>query len=404
MRSPGRGVRRLTLLRPSAVRRLSPTSIHVKRDGRDIVYPAVLPFVAAHLGCLAALWSGVTLEALAIGFALYWLRIFGIGAGYHRYFSHRTFETSRAVQFGLAVLAQTSAQSSVLWWAAKHRHHHLYSDTEDDVHSPLHTGFFYSHLGWIFDRRNVGTDMVRVDDLARYPELRFLHRFEYFPAIALAAACYALAGWSGLVVGFLWSTVAVYHATFCINSLAHVRGHQVYVTGDTSRNNWVLALFTMGEGWHNNHHAYQASVRQGFRWWQVDLTFYIIWTLSRLGVVRNLKAPPPEVIRNERRPGKRALSQAAAQLAACFDMEPAASGCGSAEQACPSLGNRALLHERAVRKQTVMLELPSLEALRLVAGALFSESRWLDAIVEQAHERLMTTARLELDLSAESHA
>src|SRR5579883_2631704 len=167
----------------------------------DIVYPSSIPFIMAHLACFAAIWTGITWRAAAIALALYWLRIFAIGAGYHRYFSHRAYETSRAFQFILAFVAQSTAQKSVLWWAAKHRQHHLHSDTELDVHSPRHTGFFYSHVGWIFDRRHDNADLVKVADLARYPELMALHRFELAPAAALALGCFALAGWSGLVVG-----------------------------------------------------------------------------------------------------------------------------------------------------------------------------------------------------------
>src|SRR5262245_13006376 len=118
----------------------------------DIIYPSAIPFILVHLGCFAASWTGVTWQALAIGVTLYWLRIFAIGAGYHRYFSHRSYSTSRAFQFVLALLSQTTAQKSVLWWTAKHRHHHLHSDTDQDVHSPRLTGFFYSHVGWIFSR------------------------------------------------------------------------------------------------------------------------------------------------------------------------------------------------------------------------------------------------------------
>ena len=243
------------------------TSLDSPHD--DIVYPSAIPFVVVHLACLTAVWSGVTWRALAMCIALYWLRIFAIGAGYHRYFSHRAYATGRVFQFTLAFLAQSSAQKSVLWWAAKHRHHHLHSDSEEDVHSPRQHGFFYSHVGWIFARRHDRTDLAKVADLARYPELVWLHRFELAPAIALAGLCFLGGGWSGLVVGYLWSTVLVYHATFCINSLAHLRGAQRYVTGDDSRNNWLLALITMGEGWHNNHHAFQSSARQGFKWWEI---------------------------------------------------------------------------------------------------------------------------------------
>jgi stearoyl-CoA desaturase (delta-9 desaturase) len=254
----------------------------------DIVYPSAIPFVLVHVACVAAFWTGISWTAVAIGVTLYWLRIFGIGAGYHRYFSHRAYSTSRVFQLVLAILCQSTTQKSVLWWAAKHRHHHLHSDTELDVHSPRHKGFFYSHLGWIFSRRHDETDLVKIEDFARYPELRWLHRYEQAPSIALALICLAIGGWSGLVVGFFWSTVLVYHATFCINSLAHVHGRKRYVTGDDSRNNWLLAFFTMGEGWHNNHHAFQSSVRQGFRWWEYDPTYYILKALSWTRLVWNL--------------------------------------------------------------------------------------------------------------------
>ena len=292
---------------------MTPTS-RSSRDGGDIVYPAAAPFVAIHVACLAAVWTGVTGRALAVLVALYLLRMFGIGAGYHRYFSHRAFSTGRVFQFVLACLAQSSAQSSVLWWAAKHRSHHRHSDTDEDTHSPGRCGFVYSHVGWIFDRRHRGTDFVQVDDLARCPELRWLHRFEFAPAIAAAAAAFAVAGWSGLVVGFGWSTVLVYHSTFCINSLAHMHGRRRYITGDDSRNNWLLALLTLGESWHNNHHASQSSARQGFRWWEVDMTFYTLWALSRVGVVWDLKAPPPSLLANGHRIGSRALETAATRL------------------------------------------------------------------------------------------
>src|SRR5256885_686581 len=296
----------------------------------DIVYPSALPFVLVHLACFAALWSGISWQAIAIGFVLYWVRLFAIGAGYHRYFSHRAYSTSRAFQFLLAFIAQSSAQKSILWWAAKHRHHHLHSDTARDVHSPRHRGFLYSHVGWVFASKNDGTDLVKVADFARYPELMWLHKYELLPAIAVGALAFLAAGWSGLVVGFFWSTVLLYHATFCINSLAHVRGRKRYVTGDDSRNNWLLALFTMGEGWHNNHHAYQSSARQGFRWWEVDATFYILKVLSWTQIVWDLRTPPKAVRQNEQRLGSRVVERAAAQLAAHFNSESIAAAIASA--------------------------------------------------------------------------
>ena len=264
---------------------------NVPEEHDDIVYPSAVPFVLVHLVCFAAIWTGITWQAVVIGIVLYWLRIFGIGAGYHRYFSHRAYSTSRAFQFVLALLSQSTTQKSVLWWASKHRHHHLHSDTPADVHSPRHTGFIYSHLGWIFSRKHDVADLVKIADFARYPELMWLHKHELVPAVVLGVLCFLIGGWSGLVVGFFWSTVLVYHATFCINSLAHVSGRVRYVTGDDSRNNWLLALFTMGEGWHNNHHAAPQSARHGLAWYEFDLNWYGIAALRRIGLAWDIKLP-----------------------------------------------------------------------------------------------------------------
>ena len=259
----------------------------------DIVHPDAIPFVLVHVACVAAIWTGVTWQALALCAGLYWLRIFAIGAGYHRYFSHRAFSTSRVFQFKKTFLAQTTAQNSVIWWAAMHRNHHLHSDTELDTHSPRRRGFVYAHVGWIFDRKHKAPDLVRVADLTRYPELVWLRRFELAPAVITAIGCYFVAGWPGVVVGFLWSTVLVYHATFCFNSLAHVHGKRRYVTGDDSRSNWLLALFTMGEGWHNNHHAWRSKAcAKGHRWWEADATFQVLRALSWTGLVWDLASAP----------------------------------------------------------------------------------------------------------------
>jgi stearoyl-CoA desaturase (delta-9 desaturase) len=203
----------------------------------DIAYPSSIGFLLIHLGCLAAIWTGMTWRAAAIAAILYLLRMLAVGAGYHRYFAHRAFSTSRICQFALAFLAQTSAQRGILWWASKHRRHHRYSDTSDDVHSPVERGFLYAHVGWIFVPRFNATDYAAVSDLTRYKELMWLDRHPYLPAALLAGLAWLIAGWPGLAMGFFWSTVAVWHATFCVNSLAHVVGQQRYVTGDQSRNN-----------------------------------------------------------------------------------------------------------------------------------------------------------------------
>src|SRR5271163_4228946 len=230
--------------------RIRPMTSVTKEPSDDIAYPSSIAFVLVHAGCFAVFLTGLTWRALVLAIALYVGRIFAIGAGYHRYFAHRAFRTSRIFQFCLAFVAQTSAQRGVLWWAAKHRLHHRHSDTAADVHSPVERGFLYAHLGWIFVPRNGATDYAVVRDLTRYKELMWLDRHPYLPAALLGTATWLVAGWPGLAVGFCWSTVAVWHATFSINSLAHLSGRQRYVTGDQSRNNWVLALLTMGEGWH----------------------------------------------------------------------------------------------------------------------------------------------------------
>ncbi len=356
----------------------------------DIMYPSAIPFVLVHLACVAAFRTGVTYQAIAICLALYWLRIFAIGAGYHRYFSHRAYKTSRAFQFVLAFLAQSSAQKSVLWWAAMHRHHHLYSDTETDIHSPRHKGFVYSHVGWIFSRSNDQVDLNKIADFARYPELKWLHRYEWVSPLLLALSCYAIGGWPGLVVGFFWSTVLVYHATFCINSLAHVCGRRRYLTADDSRNNWPLALVTMGEGWHNNHHAYQSSVRQGFLWWEIDVTFYILKALAALGLVWNLKMPPEEVRRNQHRLGSRVIERAAAQLARSFDLDFIVSAIASAVAApglCAIQEKLAMAQNRAadVLASLHLPQLPTRHEIVSRATAMFVETPSMDAIVSRAH-------------------
>jgi stearoyl-CoA desaturase (delta-9 desaturase) len=329
--------------------------------------------------------------------------MFGIGAGYHRYFSHRSYSTGRFLQFILAFLAQSSAQKSVLWWAAKHRHHHLHSDTQQDVHSPRHKGFVYSHLGWVFSRKHDATDLVKVADLSSFPELRWLHKFEVMPAAVLAVLCFLIAGWSGLVIGFLWSTVLVYHATFCINSLAHVHGRKRYVTGDDSRNNWLLAFFTLGEGWHNNHHAYQSSARQGFRWWEIDVTFYVLKALSLVGIVWDLRSPPAEVLRNEQRLGSRVVNRAAEQLVARFNPERIALTVSSALHSSELSALRdALSQARCQSSEELTLlqsRMPSRDEVLAHAQIMFVRTRSLDDIVDRAHQLLFKAVGSQLTAS-----
>ena len=246
--------------------------------------------------------------AVAVAAALYLVRMFAITGFYHRYFSHKTFKTSRFWQFILAVFGNSSVQRGPLWWAAHHRHHHRYADQDEDPHSPSRYGFWYSHVGWLTTRTNFPTRMEYVGDWARYPELVWINRFDTVIPILLAIALFGLGeslniyapelGTNGaqmLVWGFFVSTVVLFHATSTINSLDHMIGTRRYNTADTSRNNLALALITLGEGWHNNHHHYAITARQGFYWWELDPTYYLLVLMSWLGIVKDLRRIPETV-------------------------------------------------------------------------------------------------------------
>lgn len=255
-----------------------------------------MPFFLVHLAPLGALWTGARPIDFAVCFGLYFIRMFGVTGVYHRYFSHRTYRTSRWFQLVLAFLAMSSSQRGALWWAAHHRHHHRASDQPNDLHSPRQSGLLYAHVGWLFNARNSATDFDGIKDFAKYPELVFLDKFWYLPPMVLATTVWLLLGWSGLWIGFMLSTVFLWHGTFTINSLSHVWGKKVYETGDDSKNSMILALVTLGEGWHNNHHYYQSCTRQGFHWWQIDITYYILRGLARVGLVWDIREPPAEVV------------------------------------------------------------------------------------------------------------
>jgi stearoyl-CoA desaturase (delta-9 desaturase) len=261
-----------------------------------IAWGPSLPFFLVHAVAVATPFLvPATPGLIGLAAGLYALRMFAITAGYHRYFAHRSFRTGRAFQLVLAALGGMSAQKGALWWAAHHRDHHRWSDTEQDIHSPVQRGFWWSHMGWILARRHDRTKLERVKDLAVYPELRWLDRWHFVPPVALGAILFAAGGWPALLWGFFVSTVVLWHGTFAINSLAHVIGRRRYETGDDSRNSFLLALVTMGEGWHNNHHFHPGAANQGWFWWEVDLTYAVLRLLRGAGVVRDLRTPPPHV-------------------------------------------------------------------------------------------------------------
>ena len=361
-------------------------------DKEDIIHPRVLPFIMVHLACFGIIWVDVqTIDWILCG-ALYVIRMFGITAGFHRYFSHRSFKTGRVFQFLLAFLGQSSAQRGVLWWAAKHRLHHKYSDTDQDVHSPAKHGFWYSHVLWIFSKRGRTADYSLIKDFQKYPELVWLEKWERLPPFLLGVAVWAVAGWSGLFVGFFLSTVLLFHGTFTINSLSHVYGKQPYITGDHSRNNLLLAIITLGEGWHNNHHHFPSAAPQGFRWWQIDVTYYILKILSAFRIVWDLRLPPTHVVEGTRKLSLPVVEKAAQQLAESFSIEQIGKALLTTWSQTPKLEElrkRARIGQTEVEKLLRELKIPELPAptdLKHKAQKMFAHIPSLNPVVERAHQ------------------
>lgn len=271
------------------------TTAYVRADDERVDWFHNIPFLIVHAAPLLVFVTGVTRFDVVLCMALYLARMFFITAGYHRYFSHRAYKLGRVMQFVMAFGGATAAQKGPLWWSAHHRHHHKYSDTQEDIHSPL-KGFWWSHMGWIMCRKYRATDLHAIKDFAKYPELIWLNKYYLVPPTLLAIACFLLGGWSALIVGFFLSTVMTYHCTFFINSLTHLFGRRRYVTTDTSRNSFILAVLTLGEGWHNNHHYYQSTANQGFFWWEIDVSYYVLRVLALVGLARDLRTPPQHVL------------------------------------------------------------------------------------------------------------
>ncbi len=280
----------------------------VRNKPEKFEFKRSIPFLILHVGCLGVLWTGWSWTAVATAFLLYVIRMFAITGFYHRYFCHRAYHTSRPAQFLFALIGLTAVQRGPLWWAAVHRHHHAHSDEQEDAHSPVCKGFVWSHIGWLTSSRNFPTDYRLVRDLQKFPELVFLNRFDLIGPLLLLVFLAALGAvlqkffpgletnpWQMIVWGFFISSTALFHATCAINSLAHTLGSKRFSTGDESRNSLFLAILTLGEGWHNNHHHYQASARQGFYWWELDISYYIIRAMGILGIVWDIKTVPPKV-------------------------------------------------------------------------------------------------------------
>jgi stearoyl-CoA desaturase (delta-9 desaturase) len=278
-----------------------------------------IPFLLVHVVGVLAFLTGVSWAAIAMCIFMYYARMFAITGAYHRYFSHRTYKTSRFFQFVLAFWGTSAGQQGPLWWAAHHRHHHKYSDTDLDIHSPTLRGLWWSHVGWILSKKYNPTNEEAVKDLAKYPELRWINKNHGVAPFILAASIFFFGvllehiapdlhtnGLQMLCWGFFTSTTLLYHGTFTINSLSHLLGTRRFETGDSSKNNLILSLITMGEGWHNNHHRYLFSERQGIYWWEIDMSHYVLRVFSWLGLVWDIKTHPKEIF-EEARTGNKGL-------------------------------------------------------------------------------------------------
>ncbi len=266
-------------------------ALRLNRDSNRSVF---IWLVVVHIGALAGIFT-FSWEALAVCLFLWWLTGgIGICLGYHRYFTHRSFETSKPVAYLLAIFGCMAGEAGPISWVAAHRYHHIKSDTSDDPHSPLR-GFWWAHFGWLFQRAKFLEEFESykkfTPDMAKDKFLVWLDKYHFAPVAALAAVLFLLGGVSFVVWGMLVRSVIVYHSTWLVNSASHIWGYRSYKAGDLSTNNWWVALLSFGEGWHNNHHAFQRSARHGMRWWEVDLTYRMIQLLWALGLATNIHVP-----------------------------------------------------------------------------------------------------------------
>ncbi|NKB81338.1 MAG: acyl-CoA desaturase [Nitrospirales bacterium] len=290
----------------------SETELASGQDSHAMDLGRILPFIGLHVAVLAVFWVGWSPIAITTAVGLYVVRMFAITGFYHRYFSHRSYRTSRWMQFVFAFIGASAVQRGPLWWAANHRIHHSHADQPADVHSPMQHGLWWSHVGWLLTHDQRSTKLKYVKDFSRYPELRFLDRFDVLVPLILAGSLFLFGGWlehvhpnlgtsawQMLTWGFVISTVALWHGTFTINSLSHRFGRRRYATPDTSRNNFALAILTFGEGWHNNHHQYPTSTRQGFQWWEVDITYYLLRGFQLCGLIWDIRPVPAWVLNQQ---------------------------------------------------------------------------------------------------------
>ena len=251
----------------------------------------VLPFLAT-LFAIALLWQrAVNWTDIALLIAFNVIGGLGITIGYHRMLTHRSFQPHPIVKFIFLVFGSMAVEGPALEWAATHIKHHAHSDREGDPHSPVE-GFWHAHMGWMFNR-SFADPNIYCRNLVKDPIVVFVSRTFIFWVILSLAIPFAIGGWTGLLWGGLVRIFLTHHVTWSVNSVCHTFGKREFETRDKSRNEWIVGLLGLGEGWHNNHHAFPRSAFHGLHWWQFDLSGYVIWTLERLGLVRDVYRVTP---------------------------------------------------------------------------------------------------------------
>ena len=244
-----------------------------------------------HTGAIAALFF-FTWKALFVGIFMYWIAgSLGIGIGYHRLLTHRGYKTPKWVEYFLTTCAVLALEGGPIFWVATHRIHHQFSDREGDPHTPR-DGKWWAHIGWIIIGKSMHHDTQTlsryVPDLAKDKFHVWITKYHYVPMIVSGAVLFAIGGLPFLFWGVFFRTVFGLHATWLVNSATHVWGSRRFQTRDDSTNSWWVALLSFGEGWHNNHHAHPTSARHGLTWYEIDLNWYGIWALSKLGLARDI--------------------------------------------------------------------------------------------------------------------
>jgi stearoyl-CoA desaturase (Delta-9 desaturase) len=270
-----------------------------KHETAGMDWVSVWFVVAFHVLAVIGVYQvGISWRLCLLALGSYLVRMWAVTVGYHRYFSHRAFKTSRVFQFIIGVMGTLAVERGPLWWGALHRRHHTYADSDDDIHSPTLHGFFWAYIGWMHSKTHTATtDYAAMRDFKRFRELYWLNEYYIVAPLVACGLLFVFCDYATFVWVVLVATVVQWHALFASNTFCHLFGSRRFDTKDTSTNNAVCALLVLGEGWHNNHHFFPGSARQGFYWWEYDVGYYSIKLLQALRLVWDVREVPARVLR-----------------------------------------------------------------------------------------------------------